>query len=278
MYNMPAKARKMYRKRALKKRVSRAKKVMANKDDHYVTVKASGNLRPVQGTTALSNYVWTAFSPCPSYLNPIQSMPIFSEAEFTLNRQMYDQFRVLSMTVKLIPRYTMADSTTLVGATDNNQITQGTGTFYSVVDRDGWGPGHVSALKKVSSCKTHSIYKPFSRTYRPNYTNNSWLDCQDPAGIFDYQRLQGIAGTITIFGASFPEKLNQQSNGIWADVEVSYRCVFRGKTLLNIQVADNGDVTLSQSAPLDLEAPMTATPASKATYTGAVDLSGLIIE
>lgn len=274
--------RKVYRKKKASGRKGkgrrRAAKVMANKDDHYVNIQTSGTLTPIQGTKTLSNYVWTAFSPSPTYLNPIQSIPLFNEPEFTLNRQMYDQFRVLSMTVKLIPRYTMADSTTLVGATDNNQITQGTGVFYSVIDRDGWGPGHVSALKKVASVKTHSIYKPFTRTYKPNYTNNSFFDCQDPGGLVDYMRLQGVNGTITIFGASLPEKINQQSNGIWADLEISYRCVFRGKSLLNIQVADDGSVNLSQTAPLDLEDPMVAVPAGKLTYTGSVDLSGNTIQ
>jgi len=236
-------------KKAAKKRRAREN----NMDTRTEIIKLTGAVVPTQytpgGTERISNAVYGYWSPSPQFNAGVvpQSMPLFASKEFSLYRNLYDQFRVNSITLTVIPRYTMTDAATLVALTDGTtpQITMGKGVFYTVEDRDGVAPANIEALKRYASVKQHKINKRMSRKYSVKY-GNTLFDCQDPAGMNDIQRSLGLKGGITVYGESLPELANTTANGVWADVEVVYSVTFVGKAAVGLTANDDGSITVSQ--------------------------------
>jgi len=273
-----------YRKKGgmRKKMVKKAKKARArarenNMDNHTVVHKLSGSITPQQGLT-VSNYIYTYWTPCAKVLSPPQSNQLLLSSAFGLYRNMYDQYRVNSVTVTLIPRANVVDAILLVQQNDSAQITQGKGVYYSCEDRDGIAPGLVGALNKMASVKVHKLTSRMTRTYRPNNAKNLWFDCQDPAGLTEPAKAAGYFGGITIYGESLPELLGQLANSVWADCEVSYSVTYRGKSMTSLTVNEDGSVTVGQFDPVDAEAPFVVKTQEGVNHLGAVDLSGNIIE
>lgn len=236
-------------KKAAKKRRAREN----NMDTRTEIIKLTGAIVPTQyapgGSQRVSNAVYGYWSPSPQFnagLVP-QSMPLFASKEFSLYRNLYDQFRVNSITLTVIPRYTMTDAATLVALTDGTipQMTMGKGVFYTVEDRDGVAPANIEALKRYASVKQHKINKRMSRKYSVKY-GNTLFDCQDPAGLDDIQRSLGLKGGITVYGESLPELANATANGVWADVEVVYSVTFVGKAAVGLTANEDGSITVSQ--------------------------------
>lgn len=236
-------------KKAAKKRRAREN----NMDTRTEIIKLTGAIVPTQyapgGSQRVSNAVYGYWSPSPQFnagLVP-QSMPLFASKEFSLYRNLYDQFRVNSITLTVIPRYTMTDAATLVALTDGTipQMTMGKGVFYTVEDRDGVAPANIEALKRYASVKQHKINKRMSRKYSVKY-GNTLFDCQDPAGLDDIQRSLGLKGGITVYGESLPELTNATANGVWADVEVVYSVTFVGKAAVGLTANEDGSITVSQ--------------------------------
>lgn len=270
-----------YRKRVAKKsgkKVRKAAKARENNmDDHRMVMKLSGQIIPQQGGN-ISNLVYTYWSPSSVLLTPQQSMPFVLGAEFQLYRNLYDQYRVNSVTLTIIPRATQTDSTVLAYNSDNKNITQGKGVFYTVEDRDGIAPGNISALKKYASVKQHKITSRVTRTYLVKYgSNNLFFDCQDPSGLQDIARSLGLNGGITVYAESLPELAGIVITAPWADVEVSYNVTFRGKSIVKLTPNVDGSVTVGQPDPDEFETPFWYPSTEDKLHSGAIDLSGNVI-
>ena len=252
-----------------------ARKRAANLDVVKQVIKISGSQSPVQGL-AVSNYAYSFFSPTPGPAVGGVSLSLLGSPEYAMFRQMYDQVRVQSVNVKLVPRYNATEATAFTAAIDNATLTAGKQVYYSVIDRDGIAPSSITSLKKYASVRTHSMNKPMSRTYTVKYEGaNGWFDCQNPALMDQIQQNLGLWGGITIYGESFLEDFAGLFNGIWADVEVTYNVLFRGKALLSIAVdVDTGNVTLSQTPTGTLEQVQILVSHDDIDHAGAVDLSG----
>lgn len=242
----------------------------ANVDLHKYTVALSGSWTPQQGVT-VSNFLYTYWSPSPATLT-YQSNPIANSPEFALYCNMYDQFKVNGVRLRLIPRIKTLESAALVQAEAAGNITMGKGVIYSVEDRDGIAPSNIAALKRYSSVKTHSIFKPITRTYWIDRTKSMWLDCQGLTLLSDIQKAVGYAGGITVYGESFPEVKNTLFNEPWYDIEIQYFCVFRGKATVKITQSGT-QVTLNQTV-VNKETPFAAQTVSEQVSAGAIDPSG----
>lgn len=256
-----------------------------NLDKRTEVIKLTGAIVPNQydpnAKDRLSNAVYGYWSPSPQYNSGLvpQSMPLFASKEFSLYRNLYDQFRVNSITLTIIPRYTMTDAATLVALTDGltPTMTMGKGVFYTVEDRDGVAPGNIEALKRYASVKQHKINKRMSRKYSVKY-GNTLFDCQDPAGLDDIQRSLGLKGGITVYGESLPELSNATKNGVWADVEVAYSVTFVGKAAVGLTANEDGSVTVASIDITDLFPLQQYKSNEDNIHQGSIDLSGNMIE
>jgi len=271
--------RKMYRKKKVAKKARKARRArMNNMDDHRVTIKMAGSLTPLQGLS-VSNYVYTYWTPGVFSTIPNgQSQSLSLSSEFGLYRNMYDQWRVNRLTVRIIPRANVVDATNLITQNDSSSITQGKGVYYTVEDRDGIAPGYIGSLNKYSSVKVNKLTSRLTRSYSPTNKDNVWYDCQDPAGLDQLQRTTGMRGGITLYAESLPEVLNTVVNSVWADVEVSYDLTFRGKCLVNIITNQDGSVTVAPVDDSQMEVPFSVKTQEGNAHLGAVDTDGAMIE
>jgi len=247
---------------------------MNNTEVYKQTIKMTSAITPAQGVTT-SNYVNYFISPVPGTGNGNVSVALQFSPEFGLYKTMYDQFRVHSVTMKIIPRSSNTEAIQLILNNDNSTISAGKLVYYSVEDRDNNAPGNINAMKKYSSVKTHRMDRSVSRTYRVKYDGpNSWFDCQNVNSLADVQKSIGLWGGITVYGESFPERYLQVLNSVWADLEVTYQVSFRGKALVDLQYdPDSGEVTLTPLS-VDTEAPQVFSSADEIPNFGSVDTSG----
>jgi len=265
---MPARRMRKMRKG---KKSGLAKARAANKDVHSFVLKTQTVLVPVQGAL-VSNYMNVFLSPAPGDGANAQTCALKLSTEFALYKQMFDQFRVKSVSIKVVPKITQVDASALL----TSGVTVGRGVYYTVIDRDGPVPSSISAIKKYASSKTHPMTKSARRTYRISYDGkDQWFDCQNPNAIEDVQKSLGLWGGISVYGESFPEVGNTVTNDSWGDLEVEYSLVFRGKALVGITPNLDGSVTLAQP---DLETldPVTVFQATDGInlHLGSIDLSG----
>jgi len=268
-----------YRKvgKKMRKSTKKTSKRENNMDDHTVVHKVAGSITPLQGLT-VSNYVYTYWSPAPNYLTPSQSNPLFSSSEFNLYRNLYDQFRVNRVTVRIIPRANVTDSVGLIVQNDSAALTQGKGVYYTVEDRDGIAPGYIGSMNKYASVKVTKLTSKLTRTYAPTNSKNLWFDCQDPAGLDQISRSIGMRGGITLYAELLPEVLNTVLNSVWADVEVLYSVTYRGKAMVNLTVNDDGSVTAAPVDDATMEVPFSVKTQEGNNHLGAIDTSGNVIE
>jgi hypothetical protein len=267
----------MRKTKGKKKAVRKMRANMDNKDDHTVVHKLAGSITPLQGLT-VSNYVYTYWSPAPNYLSPSQSNPLFGSAEFNLYRNLYDQFRVNRVTIRIIPRANVVDQTSLIAQNDPGSLTQGKGVYYTVEDRDGIAPGYIGSMNKYASVKVSRLTSKLTRSYSPTNSKSLWFDCQDPAGLDQLARGTGLRGGITLYAESLPEVTGTVLNSVWADVEVLYSVTYRGKAMVNLQVNEDGSVTAKPVDDTNMEIPFAVKTQEGNNHAGAVDLSGAIIE
>lgn len=265
-----AKGRRNAKNSTNPRRRRNARKNENNVDMHRYNVQLSGSWTPTQGVT-VSNFLYTYWSPSPATLT-YQSNPIANSPEFALYCNMYDQFKVNGVRVKLIPRVKTLESAALATAEGAGTITMGKGVIYSVEDRDGIAPSNIAALKRYASVKTHSIYKTATRTYWIDKTKSNWLDCQGLTLLPDIQKAVGYNGGITFYGESLPEVKNTLFNEPWYDLEVTYMCVFRGKATVKITQVGT-QVTLNPTVN-NRETPVAAATVSELISVGAIDPSG----
>jgi len=266
--------RRRMRKMRRKGKKSVARKRAANQETYSFKIKTQSVLVPVQGAL-VSNYLNCFVSCVPGPGASNNTCPLNQSTEFALYNQMFDQFRVNRLRVRVVPKITQVDAVAL----NEGQVTIGRGVYYTVVDRDGQVPSSISAIKKYSSSKTHKITRPATRTYAIKYDGkDQWFDCQDKTAMPDVQKSLGLWGGISVYGESFPEFTNVAANDSWADLEVEYSVSFRGKALVGIVANEDGSVTLKQPDEDNLD-PVTVFKAVDGInlHLGSVDLSGNII-
>jgi len=272
---MPPRYKSRKPKRRVAKKTRRSNKKANNLETYNRTIKLTSAVTPAQGAT-VSNYVNIFLSPNPGTPGNI-TCPLSKSPEFNLYAQMYDQFRIHSVTMRLKPRYTMTELTAFQSSVDQlaGGLSVGKAVYYSVEDRDGLAPATINTLKKYSSVRTHRIDKPMTRKYGVKYEGAaSWFDCQAPDQLTDVQKALGIFGGITVYAESLPEVFMTIVNKVWADIEVSYNVTFRGKALVAIALGQDGSVTLSQT-PLETQEAVQVFESSDTTHRiGSVDPAG----
>lgn len=270
---MPGKS-KYQRKPKAKKAAKRARKATHNLETYRQVIKQTATITPAQGVT-VSNYVNFFVSPV-LFGGNYNTLSLSGSTEYALYNKMYDQMRVHSVTLKIIPRANMTEQSNLITLNDTAYLTAGKNIFYTVEDRDGIAPASIQTLKKYSSVKEHRNDKKMVRTYRVKYEGqNGWFDCQDTGAMDQIQQNLGLLGGLTVYGESFIERSGQVLNSVWADVEVTYNMTYRGKALVSIAVdADTGKVTLADTPSVTLEALQVFTGNDVVNHFGSVDTSG----
>lgn len=261
-----------------KRKAALRRKASNNVDTTFKTIKLTSMITPAQGVS-VSNYANVFFSPNPGTPGSI-TCALNKSPEFNLYCQMYDQFRVHSVTIRVVPRYNVTELTAFQASVDQlaGGLSVGKSVYYTVEDRDGLAPAVISTLKKYSSVRTHRIDKPMWRKYGVKYDSPySWFDCQNPDQLTDVQKVLGIFGGITLYAESLPEVFTTLLNKPWADVEVSYNLTFRGKALVQIAVGEDGAVTLSQTPSHTVEALQVFDTNDQIPNLGSIDVSGNII-
>lgn len=281
-------ARKQYRRKPAAKKAKKnplsAKKRSHNQEVYRQVIKVSSLITPAQGGQT-SNYVNMFCSPVIGQGNANVSSALQFSPEYSLYCSLYDQVRVHSVTVRIIPRPSQTDSSILMalsGAQDatKNVLTVGKNVYYSVEDRDGTLDitASIPVMKRYSSCKVHRMDRPSTRTYRVKNTGDQWFDCQNRNGLADIQKSIGMWGGITYYGESFPELLNQTINGVWADLEVTYVLSFRGKAMVNVAVdEETGVVTLNPNNVVEGPPTQVFKTGDQIANFGSIDLSGNVI-
>lgn len=227
--------RKNYRKRKGAKKTLRRKR-LANKDVLNRVFTSSFNLTPAQGVSVANYVYWT--QPIWNYANNVD---VTRNTEFLLHAMQYDRWRINAIKMSVYPKANVMELAT--AQNDGSYNVVGDGRCHTVVDRDGNGPNNISQMQRYASYKSHSILKPFSRTYSVKYPADSWLDCQalKIAETFDMRNQIGLAGGITLYAENFLEDNYEAFNEPWANIEVKYFCSFQGKTMANVTVSVDED-------------------------------------
>lgn len=231
--------------RKAKRQIARKKKVQAshNKDTFFLKAKMEAVLTPSQGVT-VSNYL----SWFPQLLNATSAYGIANNPEFQFWSKLYDQVRVNSMTIRVVPKANVLDQTN--AQNDGTYRVTGDGLIHHVIDRDGAGPQNVSLLQRYSSYRKSSVLKPWTRSYGIKYPTDIWLDTSN---IFEDESLLkrlGANGGIYVYAENILEDLGELLNEPYAAVYITYNCVFRGKTMGAMTFNEDGSVTLRSNDTL----------------------------
>ena len=209
-------------------------------DTFALTCKVSMTSIPGQGAT-VSNYVYHNLQ----LMNPTSSYDVTQNTEFALFKNMYDQVRINSLLVKVVPK---ANTLSMAEAQYDSNLTMiGDGVVHTCIDRDGAGPWNKAGISKYTSYRKYDIKKPFTRSYKITYPKGVWLDAQ---AIYEDQTLLkrlGATGGITIYAEDLPEDKNEVINEPWADIHLYYNVVFRGKSGNALTIDDEtGAVTVNR--------------------------------
>jgi len=256
--------RKYMKKRTTKKpsmakakaMVSKSKKRAKSKnmDTFYLAAKTVALITPSQGGT-VSNYVswWIQL------LTATTNVGVSQNAEFNLYRTMYDQVRVNSVSIKIVPKANVLDQRQAQNdALVNNS---GDGLIHTAIDRDDQPPANIARLTRYPSYKKYSVLRKFARSYSVKYPDGIWLDCQNIYSDDTLLTRLGLTGGIYLYAENILEDNSEIVNEPWAQVEITYGCVFRGKTSTNLSYdAVTGAVTMTPTQPGQIMAntPVTA--------------------
>jgi len=244
-------------KRVVGKAHKRAAKT--NKDTFFLKAKVSAVLTPGQGSV-VSNYIYRHFP----LMDPTGPTSISQIPEFNLYRIQYDQVRINRVTIVVTPKANVLDQG--VAQADGVLQVAGNGMIYSAIDRDGPAPSNPTAIERYPSMRKHSVLKKIKRSYSIKWNGADWLDCQNiyATAPEDTLRRWGAFGGVTLYGENFLEEIGETVNEPWADVEIYYDCVFRGKTSASLSVGVDGSVTLT---PQEVFTPLSFSPLGVGTYT-----------
>jgi len=226
--------KRTYRKKKMS--VAKAKGVVAkakrtagksNKDTFSLKCRTEATILPQQGVS-VSNYVYTTI---PLFAQA-SDVGFYKNAQFQLYKKLYDQYRVNSVTMKIVPKANMLSQD--MAQRDADFTTSGTGLVHSVIDRDGPASMNVQTLVRYPSYRKHSVMKPFSRTYGIKWPTEVWLTTNEayPDQLAIVKQIGGLGG-IYVYGEDLIEDRTEVFNEPWASLEVTYNIVFRGQISTN---------------------------------------------
>lgn len=210
----------------------------------------------------VNNYLLTYVSPLGPYSSPGGSF--FNNVDFQSQKALYDEVCIKSFTVKFNPIVTMSNLYDQGFALTPTQQARLQPNIYTWFDRDSSpltavNDQYVNKLAQYDSFKQFNCYKKWSRTIN---LKPMWLSCDKVAGgshLTDVTTVPmtqaGLLGNFGIYGQNLPWATIGSSNESYAQVEIHWKFLFRGKRALNISVTD-GVVTLT---PADKFAPIIQT-------------------
>lgn len=236
-------------KRASKGAVRKAKRVIAknkkarakkNMDTYFYRGRVIGSIVPMQGVS-VSNYTSNFFQ----LLNATSQWSITQFSEFKLFANIYDQVRINRMTVRIRPKATMLSQ---VEAQNEDALNvSGDGRVHTCVLRDNSNySANVARFIRQPSYKGYSVLKPFSRSYNVKWPTGVWLDTQN---IYSDETLLdrlGCLGGVGVYAENMLEESGELFNEPWAALEITYDCVFRGKTGSALSLGENGEITVAK--------------------------------
>lgn len=223
-----------FRRKFARKQKSKASK---NMDTYFLKANMTCTIAPQQGVVVANYLSWF-----PQLLDPTSAYGIAQSSEFNFWKKVYDQVRVNSMTIRVVPKANVLDQA--IAQDDAAFRVTGDGLVHCVVDRDSLPPQNINNLTRYSSYQKHSVLKQWSRSYSIKYPVGVWLDT---ANIFEDETLLkrlGALGGIYLYAENMLEDLGELVNEPWATVHISYNCVFRGKTQGALTFGEDGSVTL----------------------------------
>lgn len=240
----------MSKKSVPKKSMKKAKSQIANRkkraakknmDTFFLRTKVMGTIIPSQGAT-VANYVAQFWK----LLDPTSSVGVTQSSEFGLFKNIYDRVRVNRMTIKITPKANVLDQ---VNAQNEDVVNvSGDGKMHTVILREDDGYARsVPRLQRQPSYRGYSILKGFTRKYQISYPTGVWLDCQNIYSDETLLRRLGAYGGVGIYAENILEENYELFNEPWAQVEITYDCVFQGKVVSSLTLdKDTGAVTVAK--------------------------------
>lgn len=240
----------MTKKSVPKKAYRKAKRQMANRkkraakknmDTFFLRTKVMGTIIPSQGAT-VANYIASFWK----LLDPTSTVGVTQSSEFGLFKNIYDRVRVNRMTIKITPKANVLDQ---VNAQNEDVVNvSGDGKMHTVILREDDGYARsVPRLQRQPSYRGYSILKGFTRKYQISYPTGVWLDCQNIYSDETLLRRLGAYGGVGIYAENILEENYELFNEPWAQVEITYDCVFQGKVVSSLTLdQDTGAVTVAK--------------------------------
>lgn len=210
-----------------------------NMDTFALTCRNTVQLVPVQGAT-VANYIYNFF---PLLDNGTSySYGLVKNAEFILYKQMYDQFRVNSITIKVVPKANVLDQ--FYNQADSALTNYGDGLYHTAIDRDTAVPWNITMISRYPSYRKYNVKKSWNRTYKITWPKGVWLDCQSPFEDLSLLNRLGCNGGIGVYAENFLEDVAELVNEPVANVVVQFNVVFRGKVNAQLNLNEDGTVTI----------------------------------
>lgn len=241
------------------------KAVKQGQDMIVRTFKQSSYMSPYQGAT-VTNYIKSFFSPfSPSGNARLRDMP-----EFNLFANMYDRYRIDSVSIRIIPRVNVNTAAVTASSSYNNS----NAVYYVTMDRDSVAPSSIVQLKRYKSTRVLSQLKGCRTTYSVKWPKGFWLDTtsdREPTQNNPIANSIGLIGGITVYGENFTERAGSVSNYIWADCEVSYRVAFQTYNPQSLSLDEVGNVSIAKGSDDD-DSQKPITPLGLADLVEQIDI------
>lgn len=264
--------RKQVARKPMRKVLAKKKKAQAsqNKDTFFLKAHMEAVLTPAQGVTVANYLSWF-----PQLLNATSAYGVANNAEFQFWCKLYDQVRVNSMTIRVVPKANVLDQTN--AQKDADFRVTGDGLIHHVIDRDGVGPQNISLLQRYSSYRKSSVLKPWTRSYSIKYPIDIWLDTENIFEDESLLRRLGANGGIYVYAENLLEDIGELFNEPYASVYITYNCVFRGKTMGALTFNDDGSVTVTPPGGLARRPDTEPEVLTGAINSKRYDLSGNVV-
>lgn len=233
--------RKMGVKRAMRV-VSRKKRIQrkSNLDTFSCKLKMEYVQYPVQGVT-VHNFIGGVVRLCDStsVINP------FACNDYLVYKRLYDDVRINRVTVRVKPMSNVQDSSNVLttGITNN-----GDGRVHTIIDRDSAPSQSIEFFKRYSSYQSHSLLKPWKRSYGVTWPKGMWLDTAVGRSNEAMLHQIGMDGGIYFYAENVLEPSGAVFNAPWATLEITWDVVFRGRKGYNVSETEDGVVQLTESA------------------------------
>lgn len=247
-------AKRSVPKRAMKKAkraLANRKKRMAKKnmDTFFLRTKVTAAIVPSQGVT-VANYISSFWK----LLDATSAVGVTQSSEFGMYCKIYDRVRVNRLRVRVVPKANVLDMSAAQNDAALNLI--GDGKVHTAIYREADGFNTtVTRFQRQPSYKAYSLLKPFTRSYGIKYPTGVWLDAQNIYNDTTLLQRLGALGGIGIYAENILEDNLEVFNEPWAAIELSYDCVFQGKTVTALSQDASGNILLSNPVNLVVAAP-----------------------